>query len=106
MSIQDIGKLLQLYEHEKNLMHKAAFYLAIFCGLRNSEIRALTLDDIDFDNCIIDTNKQIGDTDKEKKVIITTKTLTSNHKVYAHNINEFDKQAVGRLENIIKKIKG
>lgn len=83
MSIDDIRKLLHLYENEKNLMHKAAFYLAIFCGLRNSEIRALTLDDIDFDNNVIDVNKQIADTDKEKEVVTSTKTLGSNRKVYA-----------------------
>lgn len=83
LSIEDISKLIHIYENEKNLMHKSIFYLAIFCGLRNSEIRALTLDDIDFENNIIDINKQIGELGNGKEGIITPKTSRSNRKVFA-----------------------
>lgn len=88
LSLEDIGRLLEIYEKDSNLMHKAAFYLAIGCGLRNSEIRALTLDDIDFNNGIIDINKQLGqDRDEEGNIIddvvISTKTDGSTRKVYA-----------------------
>lgn len=83
LSIEDIARLLHIYENEKNLMHKSIFYLAIFCGLRNSEIRALTLDDIDFENNIIDVNKQIGDIGNGEEGITTTKTIQSNRKVFA-----------------------
>lgn len=56
--------------------------------MRNSEIRALTLNDIDFNKGIIDINKQLGqDRDEEGNivddVIITTKTDGSTRKVYA-----------------------
>ena len=47
-------------------MHKSAFYLAIGCGMRNSEIRALTTDDIDFKNGIINIDKQAGQIRNEK----------------------------------------
>lgn len=59
-SIDDIKKLITIYEEETNLLHKAAFFLALGCGLRNSEIRALTRNDIDFKNNTVTVNKQIG----------------------------------------------
>ena len=53
LSLKEIKTLLQHYSTEINLLHKAAFYLAIGCGLRKSEMRALTIDDIDFENGIL-----------------------------------------------------
>jgi len=99
-SIEDIKKLIAIYEKEKNLMHKSAFYLAIGCGLRNSEIRALTLDDIDFDKQTVTVNKQIGRTkDSKGNVVekaISPKTDTSNRTLYmpdfvADVLNEYTK---------------
>jgi len=85
-SIEDIKKLIELYENETNLMHKAAFYLAIGCGLRNSEIRALTLDDIDLKNNTVTVDKQIGKVREEKGMIVEEvvepKTATSNRTLY------------------------
>lgn len=87
MPMHEIGKLFEIFDQETNLMHKAAFYLAICCGLRNSEIRALTTDDIDFKNNTINVNKQIGEkrqTDGTiKEDVITTKTKSSNSIIYA-----------------------
>ncbi|WP_053983388.1 tyrosine-type recombinase/integrase [Niameybacter massiliensis] len=88
MSLDNIRQLLEIYRNDSNLMHKSAFYLAIGCGMRNSEIRALTLDDIDFSNNLININKQLGqDRDSEGNilddVVITTKTNGSTRKVYA-----------------------
>lgn len=102
LSIDEIKKLLDLYENESNLMHKSAFYLAIGCGLRNSEIRALTLDDIDFKNNIINVNKQIGQyRDKNGQIIegeIPTKTEGSTRKIYAPNfVMETLKQYIDNL---------
>ena len=51
--LKEIKTLLQHYSTEINLLHKAACYLAIGCGLRKSEMRALTIDDIDFENGIL-----------------------------------------------------
>ena len=88
LSLDDIRKLLCIYENDTNLLHKSAFYLAIACGLRNSEIRALTVNDIDFKNCTININKQIGEgRDEEGNIvdglIVPTKTKESTRKVYA-----------------------
>lgn len=59
----------------------------IGCGLRNSEIRALTLDDVDFINGIINIDKQIGEVRNEKGVVedavTSTKTPGSVRKLYA-----------------------
>lgn len=59
ITIDEMKKLFDIYDKLKSKpskMHKAAFYIAVGCGLRNSEIRALTLDDIDFENNIIKAN--------------------------------------------------
>lgn len=86
-TIEDINKLFDIYLKEENLMHKVAFYLAIGCGLRNSEIRALTLDDIDMKNRTINVNKQIGqyrdDDGNVQNGAISTKTSGSIRKIYA-----------------------
>lgn len=86
MCMEEIIKLFELYDKEENLMHKSAFYLAIGCGLRNSEIRALTTDDIDFDKNTISVNKQIAEIYKNGVLVedvSTTKTVSSNRVIYA-----------------------
>lgn len=88
LSLEEIEKLINYYSHkETNLLHKSAFMLAIGCGLRNSEIRALTLDDVDFINGIINIDKQIGEVRNEKGVVedavTSTKTPGSVRKLYA-----------------------
>ncbi len=88
LSLEQIEKLVTYYnDQELNLMHKSAFYLAIGCGLRNSEIRALTIDDIDFKTGIINIDKQMGQIRNEKGELIdaatSTKTPTSTRKIYA-----------------------
>nr|WP_302596982.1 site-specific integrase [uncultured Cellulosilyticum sp.] len=83
MSIEDIAKLMELYDNDRFTLHKAAFYLAIGCGLRNSEIRGLTLKDIDFQNGIINVDKQIGSAGEENGKVIATKSSNSNRKIYA-----------------------
>lgn len=68
-------------------MHKSAFYLVIGCGMRNSEIRTLTTDDIDFKNGIINIDKQAGQIRNEKGELedaaTSPKTPTSKRKIYA-----------------------
>lgn len=88
LTMEQITKLFKIYENDNNLLHKSAFYLAICCGLRNSEIRALTLDDIDFNNSIITVNKQIGEVFEGNKIsenITTVKTLSSNRTIHVPN---------------------
>ena len=86
--MDQIETLVNYYNtQETNLMHKSAFYLAIGCGLRNSEIRALTTDDIDFKNGIINIDKQAGQIRNEKGELedaaTSTKTPSSVRKIYA-----------------------
>lgn len=89
MSLDNIEKLVDYYiNKETNLLHRAAFCLAIGCGLRNAEIRALTTNDIDFENKIINVDKQVGkirglDGEIIKNVDTSTKTYSSKRKVYA-----------------------
>lgn len=88
LSLEQLEKLIYYYNnYETNLMHKSAFYLAIGCGLRNSEIRALTTNDIDFKNGIINVDKQAGLIRNEKGELedatTSTKTPTSKRKIYA-----------------------
>ena len=53
LSLEEIKTLLQHYSTKTNLLHTAAFYLVIGCGLRKGAMRALTIDDIDFENGIL-----------------------------------------------------
>lgn len=83
MSMDEIKKLMDLYDNDRFTIHKAAFYLAIGCGLRNSEIRAITLKDIDFKNNTINVDKQIGLYEEDKGKEISAKTTGSIRKIYA-----------------------
>lgn len=102
LSLDEIEKLVNYYMNdEKDLMHKSAFCLAIGCGLRNSEIRALTTDDIDFGTGIINIDKQIGETLKDGVKVtgyISTKTPSSIRKIYA------PKFVLDTLEQYIKSL--
>ncbi len=87
LSKDDMKKLFEAIENETNIMHKTAYELALGCGLRLSEIRALTIDDIDFENKTINVDKQIGeirnDDGKIVQGVTPPKTSTSNRKLYA-----------------------
>jgi integrase len=86
ISAEEINRLIMRFDTEKNLMHKTIFYLGIFCGLRNSEIRALTLDDVDFHESSVRVNKQQGSylEDGEVKMgAIPPKSRSSYRTVYA-----------------------
>lgn len=82
MSMQDIKCMIEIYSNAPRSMHKTAFFIAIGCGLRNSEIRALTLDDIDLVNKTLNVDKQVGLYDDDKGKSISTKTIGSTRKIY------------------------
>lgn len=86
LSIEEIKILLDHYSKETNLLHKVAFYLAIGCGLRNGEIRALTIDDIDLEKGILTVNKQLAEIRNElgeiAEGISSPKTTSSIRKIY------------------------
>jgi len=105
MPMDEIRKLFEIYAKETNLMHKSAFYIAICCGLRNSEIRALITDDIDFQNNTISVNKQIGQKRQSdgtiKEDVITTKTTSSTGIIYAPQfVMDILKQYISELPYI------
>ena len=89
MTVEEMTKLISIYDNLKSKpsrMHKLAFYIALGCGLRNSEIRALTLDDIDFENNTISVTKQDGKYLKKGKVLegnIDPKSDSSKRVIYA-----------------------
>lgn len=89
MTIDEMKRLFDIYDKLKtkpSKMHKAAFYIAVGCGLRNSEIRALTLDDVDFENNIIKVTKQYGRYKEKGEVIdgyVPTKSESSYRSIYA-----------------------
>lgn len=89
LTIDQIQQLFEIYDDmtsKPSQIHRLAFYIAIGCGLRNSEIRALTIDDIDFENNVITVNKQDGrylENGKIKSGNITTKSDSSTRKIYA-----------------------
>lgn len=87
LTLAQLETLFGYYDSEPNLMHKSAFYLAAYLGLRNSEIRALSLNDIDFDAMTISVNKQYGQIRDVNGNIINTdidpKTNGSNRVIYA-----------------------
>ena len=62
--------------------YKDIYIIALYTGMRVGEILALTLDDIDLDNNIIDINKTLSKS-KEGKTIIgrTTKTYNSQRQI-------------------------
>lgn len=101
-SIDDIKKLFLIYKADSNKMHQLAFYLAIGCGLRNSEIRALTIDDVDFKTNIIKIDKQCGRYRDGHGVVIygdiTPKTPSSVRKIYMpHFVNLAFRQYITTL---------
>ena len=88
LTLEQINTLVNYYLYEEtNKRQKTIFLIAIGCGLRSGEIRALTLDDIDFEKSTITVNKQVGtirnSEGKRGLGITTTKTLTSNRTIHA-----------------------
>ena len=75
-----VAILLEIMEKEK-LKYRAAVYLALFGGLRRSEILALTWDDIDFDNMIVDINKARQSIHGQAPILKGTKTDGSDRKI-------------------------
>lgn len=89
MTIDEMTTLINIYNNlssKPSRMHKLAFYIALGCGLRNSEIRALTLDDIDFKSNTIKVTKQAGRYLEKGETIdgnISPKTDSSIRTIYA-----------------------
>ncbi len=86
LSADEIKRLFAAIDNEPDAQCKLAYVIALGCGLRQGEILALTLDDIDLENNTIYINKQWGiiiKDDKNVRNVTTTKTENSIRKIYA-----------------------
>lgn len=68
LSAEQIGILMNAYRNE-NIYQRTGAYLALGCGLRKSEIRALKTTDIDFETNKITVSTQIANIEKNGKII-------------------------------------
>ena len=59
MKVWDIEQINAFLKHTKHSRYHLAFVLACYTGMRKGEILALTWDDIDFDEKIINVNKTL-----------------------------------------------
>lgn len=66
--------LLRQLAHEEDLGFRCSVLLALFCGLRLSEVCALTWDDINWRKATLDISKAIKQTPKTGRIIDTTKS--------------------------------
>ena len=82
-SKEEIERILERFKD--NSPFTCAFLTSCFTGMRTGEVFALTWDDIDFENKIIDVKHSIYDKPKDIKgrwYIGTTKTIGSSREVY------------------------
>lgn len=86
LTLEQIKVLINAYENETVPAQKCGFFLAITTGMRTSEIRALTVNDIDFDNKTIQINKQIGNHLDEKDLNINVKNETSDRIIHVSDM--------------------
>lgn len=77
-SLNDVKKLLDASEGTD---YHIALQLGCL-GLRRSEVCALTIDDVDFDNNVIHINKALVPDGNQNYVIKTTKTTASTREIY------------------------
>lgn len=80
--LDTLYELIHAYYNEPPSYHKLAFFIAISCGLRNSEIRGLTLEDINLKENTITINKQASSSKRDKGNIIDPKTPESERTIY------------------------
>lgn len=75
-TVEETAYILELIESEL-LKYRVMITLAIYGGMRQEELTALTWSDIDFDNCIISINKSLQHLPGQDTFIKGTKTETS-----------------------------
>lgn len=106
-SKEEIERILERFKD--NSPFTCAFLTSCFTGMRTGEVFALTWDDIDFENKIIDVKHSIYDKPKDIKgrwYIGTTKTFKGKRKIYmsetlCNALINFKKR-----QDYIKKISG
>lgn len=81
--IYDINQFNMFISKVENQLQRVLFYTLFYSGLRIGELRALTWNDIDFDNLIIKVNKQVSNKIKgSRNVTLTPKSKSSIRDVY------------------------
>lgn len=75
-NVEETAYILELIE-SKPLKYRVMITLAIYGGMRQGELTALTWSDIDFDNCIISINKSLQHLPGQDTFIKGTKTETN-----------------------------
>ena len=85
---------------ETDVKFKAVFETLYYCGLRSGELRALTWNDINFDNKELTVNKNITINFDGKKYIITTpKTKSSYRTIPMPNVLIEDLKKLKEVQN-------
>lgn len=85
-TIEEIDKILKRFKDDKTFT--CAFLTSCFTGMRTAEVFALTWDDIDLENGIININHDVYDKKDDGKgrwYIGSTKTINSKRKIYITN---------------------
>jgi len=102
VTINEIKEMIKVVNDQNDLVFRCLFNLAIGCGLRSGEARALTLSDVDLKTNIIDINKQLtmgyDANNKKIEVIANTKTIGSYRKVAAPDF------VIDSIKELIKTI--
>ena len=82
---------------EKDILYKTMYETFYYCGLRKGELRALTWNDIDFEEKTIKINKNIVIGEEKKYAITTPKTKASIRKIPIPNKLLLDLKALYNL---------
>lgn len=103
LSAEEINKLIYIIEKE-NEIYKVIFYIALYCGLRQGEILALTINDIDLKENYINVDKQYSAHIENNKVvhkITKPKTENSVRKVYmSDDVNKLLSEYISKIKVI------
>ncbi|MBC8062313.1 MAG: site-specific integrase [Clostridiaceae bacterium] len=72
-NIEEVEYILELIENEP-LKYRTMITLALYGGMRMGELTALTWEDVDFDNCLLDISKSLQHLPGEDTSVKSTKT--------------------------------
>ncbi len=103
LSDKDIEKLMRSIANEEDITLKTIYSIALFTGMRQAEILALQITDIDLKNNKIKVDKQYGkvynEENKVERNITDTKTSNSVRTVYAPTfVCEIIKQYISAIK--------
>ena len=106
-SQEEIEKILDRFKNDDTFT--CAFLTSCYTGMRTGEVFALTWEDIDLENRIININHSVYDKKKDKKgrwFIGTTKTETGTRKIHLSQTLKIALQNYKKKQDYFKKIYG